>query len=64
MNVGLAVKGNVIFGGIIFVLADERWAAEIPARPETRASEDHHGLCKRRCPPQESRECLEAELET
>lgn len=49
---------------MIFVSAVERWAPEISARSEARAPKDHHGLCQRGCPSEESRERLEAEPET
>lgn len=50
-------------GGAIFVLAVECWATEISARSEAGAPEDHHCLRQRGRPPEEIRECLEAEPE-
>lgn len=56
-----SVKGDITRP--VFVLVVECWTEEISARPEEGAQEDHHGVCEGGCPPEESRERLEAESE-
>lgn len=57
----VSLKGDITRN--VFVLVVECWTEEISARPEERAQEDYHCVCKRGCPPEEGRERLEAEPE-
>lgn len=57
----VSVKGDITRP--VFVLVVECWTEEISARPEEGAQEDHHSVREGGCPPEEGRECLEAESE-